>query len=173
MRASCSEDCRRASLQKAGLHPQRGKIEPLWLWEGEDIATKNLEAFFKKKRKKNLEAKLLFLKKTNLFFTVSVLVGTFYRNAQASLQLWHVSSVVGRLGSVVVVLGLSCPEPCGILVLQPGTEQMFPELEGRFLTTGTPGKTPCQTTSSCYLNDPKKKKTNSNLRISFTVIHLE
>ena len=65
---------------------------------------------------------------------------------------------MGRLGSVVVVLGLSCSEPCGILVLQPGTEQMFPELEGRFLTTGTPGKTPCQTTSSCYLNDPKKKK---------------
>jgi len=36
--------------------------------------------------------------------------------------------------------GLSCPKPCGILVPRPGVEPMSPALEGRFLTTGPPGK---------------------------------
>ena len=35
--------------------------------------------------------------------------------------------------------GLSCPT-CGILVPQPGTELTSLALEGRFLTTGPPGK---------------------------------
>ena len=42
--------------------------------------------------------------------------------------------------SVVVALGLSCPEICGILVPQPGMKPMSPALEGRILTTGPPGK---------------------------------
>ena len=40
--------------------------------------------------------------------------------------------------SVVVALGLSCPEICGILVPQPGMKPMSPALEGRILTTGLP-----------------------------------
>ena len=42
--------------------------------------------------------------------------------------------------SLVVVPGLSCPEACGILVPRPGIEPGPPALEGRFLTTGPPGK---------------------------------
>ena len=34
----------------------------------------------------------------------------------------------------------SCSAACGILVSRPGTEPVSPELEGRFLTTGPPGK---------------------------------
>ena len=127
-------------------------------------------SIFLKRKEKRIWKQSYFKKKLICFLLCQSYLGTFYCNAQASLWLWHVSSVVRHLGSVVVVLGLSCPEPCGILVPQPGTEQMFPELEGRFLTTGTPGKTPRQTTSWCYLNDQKK---NSNLIISFKVIHLE
>ena len=45
-----------------------------------------------------------------------------------------------HVGPVVVVCGLSCPVACGILVPQPGIEPTSPALEGRFLTTGPPGK---------------------------------
>ena len=51
--------------------------------------------------------------------------GIFRCIAQASLKLWH---------------KLSCPVACGILVLQPRTDPVSPALEGRFLTTGLPGK---------------------------------
>ena len=37
---------------------------------------------------------------------------------------------------------LSCPSVCGVLVPQPGMEPASPALEGRFLTTGPPGKSP-------------------------------
>ena len=43
-------------------------------------------------------------------------------------------------GSVVVACKLSCPVACGILVPGPGIEPVSPALEGRFLTTGPPGK---------------------------------
>ena len=43
-------------------------------------------------------------------------------------------------GSAAVAHGLSCPMACGILVPQPGIEPAPPTLEGRFLTTGPPGK---------------------------------
>ena len=59
--------------------------------------------------------------------------GSFFLDAQVSL-------VVGRVGSVVAVSQLSCPNACGILVPQPGTEFMFLALEGGFITTGPPGK---------------------------------
>ena len=36
--------------------------------------------------------------------------------------------------------GLSCPMTCRILGPQPGTEYVYPALEGKFLTTGPPGK---------------------------------
>ena len=44
------------------------------------------------------------------------------------------------MGSVVVAHGLSCLEACGILVPRPGIKPTSPALEGRFLTTGPPGK---------------------------------
>ena len=46
----------------------------------------------------------------------------------------------GCSGSVVAVLRLNCSAVCGILVPQPGTEPASPALQGRFLTTGPPGK---------------------------------
>ena len=44
--------------------------------------------------------------------------------------------------SVVTACGLSCPVACGILVPRPGIEPASPALEGGFLTTGPPGKSP-------------------------------
>ena len=44
--------------------------------------------------------------------------------------------------SLVAVHGLSCPVVCGILVPRPGIELPSLGLEGRFLTTGLPGKSP-------------------------------
>ena len=44
------------------------------------------------------------------------------------------------VGSVVVSHGLSCPAACGILVTWPGMEPGSPASEGRFSTTGPPGK---------------------------------
>ena len=46
----------------------------------------------------------------------------------------------GRVGSVAVVRGLSCPTACGILVPWPGTEPPSSALEDGFFTTGPPGK---------------------------------
>ena len=45
-----------------------------------------------------------------------------------------------RVGSVVVVRGLSCPMACGILVPRPGIKPVSPALQEGFLTTGPPGK---------------------------------
>ena len=50
----------------------------------------------------------------------------------ASRRLWH-------LDSVIVVHGLSCSVACRILVSRPGIEPTSPALQGRFLTTGSPG----------------------------------
>ena len=44
--------------------------------------------------------------------------------------------------SLVAAHRLSCPTACRILVPCPGIEPMSPALEGRFLTTGPPGKSP-------------------------------
>ena len=44
------------------------------------------------------------------------------------------------MGSVVVVYRLSCPTACGILDPRPGIKPASPELEGRFFTTGPPGR---------------------------------
>ena len=43
-------------------------------------------------------------------------------------------------GSVFAARRLSCPTACGILVPQRGIEPASTALEGRFLTTGPPGK---------------------------------
>ena len=50
------------------------------------------------------------------------------------------AQAVGRVGSVVVVHGLSCPTASGFLVPLPGIEPPSPALEGGFFTTGPPGK---------------------------------
>ena len=50
--------------------------------------------------------------------------------------LWH------KGFSLVVALGLSCPVACGILVPQPGIEPVSAALEGGFLTTEPPLKSP-------------------------------
>ena len=42
--------------------------------------------------------------------------------------------------SLAAVHGLDIPEPCVILVPQPGMEPTSSALEGRFLTTALPGK---------------------------------
>ena len=44
----------------------------------------------------------------------------------------------------------NCCASSGILVSQTGIEPMFPALEGRFLTTGPPGKSPHQLYSSHF-----------------------
>ena len=44
------------------------------------------------------------------------------------------------MGSVVAPLRFTCPEACGILVPQLRTEHVPPALEGKFFTTGPPGK---------------------------------
>ena len=50
----------------------------------------------------------------------------------------HGLSSYGAWASVVAVL--SCSAACGILVSRPGMEPTSPALQGRFLTTGPPGK---------------------------------
>ena len=71
-----------------------------------------------------------------------------------SLELWHTGSRACGLcscsaGSLVVPHGLSscgvrlrCPAACGILVPWPALKPASPALEGRFSTTGPPGKSP-------------------------------
>ena len=48
----------------------------------------------------------------------------------------------GCAGSLCHVGFSSCPVACGILVSGPGIEHSSPALEGGFLTTGPPGKSP-------------------------------
>ena len=47
-----------------------------------------------------------------------------------------------HMGSVAVVLGLSFPMACGILVPQPGIEPTTPALEGGFLNHWTTREVP-------------------------------
>ena len=46
------------------------------------------------------------------------------------------------MDSSIADLGLSCSEAGGILVPRPGIEPLSPALQGGFLTTGPPGKSP-------------------------------
>ena len=61
-----------------------------------------------------------------------------------------------RVGSVVVAGGLHYPKVCGILVPPPGIKPTSPALEGRFLTTGLPGKphigTPESSSLYCHIS---------------------
>ena len=77
---------------------------------------------------------LLLFPQTPLLKTLGVTPCDF------SLPCLHLKKVFIWLISLVVAHGLSCPAPCGILVPKPGMEPESPALEGRFLTTGLPGK---------------------------------
>ena len=57
-----------------------------------------------------------------------------------SCSRWNLS--LWCAGSRVVAWGLSCPAACGTLVPWPGIEPVSLALEGRFFTTGPPGKSP-------------------------------
>ena len=98
-----------------------------------------------------------FFKRTFLYLRVcQVLVtarGLFLAATRASLQLWsagsrvpglcslqYTGSLVETLGSVVSVCGLGRLTAHGILIPQPGIKPIPPELAGRLLITGPPGK---------------------------------
>ena len=60
---------------------------------------------------------------------------------------WSLMSVFFKIfiwlhGALVVMHGFSCSTVCGILVSRPGTITTSPALQGRFLTTRPPGKSP-------------------------------
>ena len=67
-----------------------------------------------------------------------------YHQGRVSLFLkifiYLAASVLSHTGSVVEDCDLSCPVACGILVLHLEIEPASPASEGRFLTTGLPGK---------------------------------
>ena len=50
--------------------------------------------------------------------------------------------LVWSMDSLVAALRLSCSSACGILVLWPGIKPKFPALQGAFLTTRPPVKSP-------------------------------
>ena len=62
----------------------------------------------------------------------------------AGVSLWWLllfQSIGSRHAvSVIAACRLSFPKACGILVPCPGIEPVSPALQGRFLTTGPPGK---------------------------------
>ena len=57
--------------------------------------------------------------------------------------LWRCGAqALEQVGSAAVVHGLSSSMACGILVPWWGNKPMSPALQGKFLTTGPPGKSP-------------------------------
>ena len=60
-------------------------------------------------------------------------------------QLWYAGPSLRHSGFQVVGHRLSCPAACWILVPRPGIKPTSPALQGRFLTTGSPGKFPNST----------------------------
>ena len=93
-------------------------------------------------------------KEPNSFFFFFSCIGSALRcqgsllQHAAFLQSWHLGfSCCGAQAlecrdSVVAAHRLDCPLACGILVPQPGIKPVSPALEGGFLTTGPPGKSP-------------------------------
>ena len=78
----------------------------------------------------------------------------------ASDKLWH-------LDSLVVVHRLSYSVACGILVSEPGIEPTFPALQGRFLTTGSPGS-PFSTAPPTLFSLSRKDEIMSKQQINVT-----
>ena len=58
--------------------------------------------------------------------------------------MWDLCESCGILpcGLVIAEHGHNCSAANGILVPRPGTERMFPTLQGRFLTTETTSEVP-------------------------------
>ena len=104
----------------------------------------------------------LFLKK-NFFYIFSDLLHWVLVLSYESFVAAHRFSSCDA-SSVVVTRGISCSSTCGILVPQPGIKPVSPALQGRFLTTGPPGKSLIhivvqQTlTQYCKATTLKKKK---------------
>ena len=71
---------------------------------------------------------------------------------------------------IYLALGLSCPTACGILVPWPWISPATPSLEGRFLTTGPPGKSPIITASYTVVKNPLWKKVWGILRKTWSSI---
>ena len=78
-----------------------------------------------------LSSNIFFFKKKNIYIYLFGWVGS---------QLWQGGSALKHRDSIVAAPGFSCSKACEILIPQPGIEPMFPALQGRFLTTGLPGK---------------------------------
>ena len=74
--------------------------------------------------------------------------GAWAPECVGSVAVWGLSScgvwAPECVGSLVAAHRLSCPAARGILVPWPGIKPASPALEGRFLTTGPPGKSPVQ-----------------------------
>ena len=71
-----------------------------------------------------------------LLFIYLAALGPSGRTQIFAVLCWH-------LGSEVVVHGIGCSTAYGILVPQPGIKPAPPEMQGRFLTIGPPGKFVC------------------------------
>ena len=56
--------------------------------------------------------------------------------------LWHMDTGSRSFGLSSCSIGLGCSTTCGMLVPRPGIEPISPAVQGRFLTTGPPGKSP-------------------------------
>ena len=65
-----------------------------------------------------------------------------YVSAASGLNCDLRDGLLQCMDSLAVVRRLSSSEVGGILVPRPGTDLTFPALQGRFLTTGPPGKSP-------------------------------
>ena len=66
-------------------------------------------------------------------------VGSLLNHA-GYLDWGHRRSSCSAVGSVVVSFRLSCSTACGILAPRPEIKPTSPALEGRFFTSGPPGK---------------------------------
>ena len=71
--------------------------------------------------------------KSNLF-------GCIGSQLQHMGSLHHARSFLSGTDSVVSVCGISCLVAYGVFVPCPGIKPVFPAMEGRFLSTGLPGK---------------------------------
>ena len=66
----------------------------------------------------------------------------FSKFGHVESQLQHVGYFVAAHGLQLWRVGLVAPRHVGISVRRPGMEPASPALQGRFLTTGPPGKSP-------------------------------
>ena len=77
---------------------------------------------------------------SSVFLKIHSFISWLHRVLVAVHGIFHCGTQTLQLCSVVVVCGFSCPSTCGVLVPRPGIKPVFPAWQGRFLTTGPPGK---------------------------------